>query len=182
MCFGHEGLRHGLITRPVNASLTVLPDDDLDGPVAVFCRRLISRQPFHFRVHVRVLRPGLFRHEPTGITTSDHLAGYGLEIITASSVDEARHLLRTNRRISVLVIDADLGQAHDGLSLAKSARVSDPDLKVIYTSRMPFRLRDCEKVSGAPCVRTPYRPHQLVGVISQLVQRHPTEEAEAYAA
>jgi DNA-binding NtrC family response regulator len=118
----------------------------------------------------------------TGMTTSNHLAGYGLEIITANSVDEAQHLLRANQRISVLVIDTDLGQADDGLSLAKSARVSDPDLKVIYTSRMPFRLRETEKVSGAPCVRTPYRPHQLVGVISQLVRRHPTEDVEAYAA
>ncbi len=118
----------------------------------------------------------------TGLTTSDHLAGYGVEIITASSVEEARHMLRTNRRISVLVVDTDLGQVDDSLSLAKSARASDPDLKVIYTSRMPFKLRETERVSGAPCVRTPYRPHQLVGVISQLVRRHPTEEVGAYAA
>jgi DNA-binding NtrC family response regulator len=118
----------------------------------------------------------------TGRTTSNHLASYGLEIIMASGMDEAQRLLRTNRSISVLVIDTDLGQANDGLSLAKSARVSDPGLKVIYTSRMPFRLRETEKVSGAPCVRTPYRPHQLVGVISQLVRRHPTEDVEAYAA
>ncbi len=118
----------------------------------------------------------------TGMTTSDHLAGYGLEIITASSVDEARDRLRTNRRISVLVIDTDRGQAGAGLSLARDARVSDPDLKVIYTSQTPSRLRDAEKVSGAPCLRTPYRPHQLVGVISQLVRRHPIEEVEAYAA
>jgi DNA-binding NtrC family response regulator len=116
------------------------------------------------------------------MTTSNHLAGYGLEIITARSVEEAWHLLYTNRRISVLVIDTDLGQADDGLSLAKDARVSDPDLRVIYTSRMPSRLRDSEKVSGAPYVRTPYRPHQLVGVISQLVRRQLTVDVGAYAA
>jgi DNA-binding NtrC family response regulator len=69
----------------------------------------------------------------TGMTTSHHLAAYGLEIITARSVEEARNLLRAHRCISVLVIDTDLGQANDGLSLAKSARVSDPDLKMIYT-------------------------------------------------
>lgn len=118
----------------------------------------------------------------TGMTTSHHLAGYGLEIIIASNVEEARHLLRTNSRISVLIIDTDLGQADDSLSFAKSARATDPDLKVIYTSRMPFRLQESEKVSGAPCVRTPYRPHQLVGVVSQLVRRHHAEEVEAYAA
>jgi DNA-binding NtrC family response regulator len=133
----------------------------------------MSRQPL-----VLLVPPDRLR----GRTTSNHLASYGLEIITANSVDEARDLLRANQRISVLVIDTDLGQTNDGLSLAKSARVSDPDLKVIYTSRMPFRLNDAEKVSGAPCLRTPYRPHQLAGVISQLIRRQATEEAEAYAA
>jgi hypothetical protein len=44
----------------------------------------------------------------TGMTMTNHLAGYGLEIVTASSVGEARDLLCTNRRISVLVIDTDL--------------------------------------------------------------------------
>jgi hypothetical protein len=107
------------------------------------------------------------------------LVGYDYEVLLTSTVEEAGHLLRTNRRISVLVVDTDLGPAGAGLSLAKSARVSDPDLRVIYTSRMPFRLRDAEKVSGAPCLRTPYRPHQLAGVISQLVRRTATEEAYA---
>ncbi|MPR12558.1 response regulator [Microvirga tunisiensis] len=117
-----------------------------------------------------------------GMTTASSLVSYGFEILLASSVEEAEHLLRTNGRISALVIDTDLGQAGISLSLAKDARVSDPELKVIYTSRMPFRLRDAEKVSGAPCVRTPYRPHQLAGVITQLIRRQATEEAEAYAA
>jgi DNA-binding NtrC family response regulator len=134
---------------------------------------VMSRQPL-----VLLVPPD----RPTGIMTSNHLASYGLEIITASTMEETWRLLRTNRHISVLVIDTDLGQADDGLSLAKNARVSDPDLKVIYTSRMPFRLKDAMKVSGAPCVRTPYRPHQLVGVISRLVRRHATDEVEVYAA
>jgi DNA-binding response OmpR family regulator len=117
-----------------------------------------------------------------GMTTASSLVGYGYEVLLTGTVGEAGHLLRTNRRISVLVIDTDLGQAGAGLGLAKDARVSDPDLKVIYTSRVPFRLQDAEKVSGAPCLRTPYRPHQLAGVISQLVRRIAPEEAEAYAA
>jgi len=194
MRIGHQWLRRSLNIDPVNVSLTLLPDDDLPRPCGSFRRCLISKQSFHIRVRFRALRTGysVMSRQPlvllvppdrlTGMTTSHHLAGYGLEIIMASGMDEAQRLLRTNRSISVLVIDTDLGQANDGLSLAKSARVSDPGLKVIYTSRMPFRLRETEKVSGAPCVRTPYRPHQLVGVISQLVRRHPTEDVEAYAA
>ncbi|MFC5485921.1 response regulator [Microvirga aerilata] len=115
------------------------------------------------------------------LTTANSLASYGYEVLLTSTLQEASHLLRTNGRISVLVVDTDLGHAGAGLSLAKDARMSDPDLKVIYTSRMPFRLADAEKVDGAPCLRTPYRPHQLAGVINQLVRRVATE-AEAYAA
>ncbi len=115
------------------------------------------------------------------LTTANSLASYGYEVLLTRTLEDAAHLLRTNPRISVLVIDTDLGQAGTGLSLAKSTRMSDPDLNVIYTSRMPFRLADAEKVDGAPCLRTPYRPHQLAGVISQLVRRVATE-AEAYAA
>jgi DNA-binding NtrC family response regulator len=116
------------------------------------------------------------------MTTANSLVGYGYEVLLTRTLEEAGHLLRTNRRISVLVIDTDLGRAGASLSLAKSARVSDPDLKVIYTSRMPFRLKDAEKVDGAPCLGAPYRPHQLAGVTSQLVQRTVAEEAEVYAA
>jgi hypothetical protein len=116
------------------------------------------------------------------MTSASSLAGYGYDVLLAHSPDEAGHLLRTNRRISVLVIDTDRGQAGAGLSLARDARVSDPDLKVIYTSQTPSRLRDAEKVSGAPCLCTPYRPHQLAGVIGQLVRRQAADEVEAYAA
>jgi hypothetical protein len=133
----------------------------------------MSRQP------LVLLIPG---DRVAGMTTASSLVSYGFEILLASTLEEAEHLLRTNRRISTLVIDTDRGQAGVSLTLAKDARVSDPELKVIYTSRMPFRLRDAEKVSGAPCLRTPYRPHQLAGVITQLIRRQVNEEAETCAA
>jgi CheY-like chemotaxis protein len=118
----------------------------------------------------------------TGMTTAGGLEAYGYEVVATSNVEEARDLLRTNGRISVLVVDTDLRPAHDGLAFAKAARASDPDLKVIYTSRLPSKITDAEKVSGAPCVQTPYRPHQLAGVISQLVRRHAIDGVVAYAA
>ena len=117
-----------------------------------------------------------------GMASASSLAGYGYDVLLANSAQEASHLIRTNRRVSVLVLDTDLGEASVGLALAKDACASDPELKVIYTSQTPFRLKDAEKVSGAPCLRTPYHPHQLASVIGQLVRRHATEQAEAYAA
>jgi CheY-like chemotaxis protein len=177
----------------VNVPLTLLSDDGSTGPVVVLPgTRFPNNLSVAGDVSVRSVQGISMSRQPlvllvpedrvAGMTTASSLASYGFEILLASTMEEAEHLLRTNRRISALVIDTDLGQAGVSLSLAKDARVSDPELKVIYTSRMPFRLRDAEKVSGAPCLRTPYRPHQLAGVITQLIRRQATEEAEAYAA
>jgi DNA-binding NtrC family response regulator len=186
-------VRHGPIRHRVNILLTLLSDDGSTGtavvlPGARFPNNLsVSGGVFARSVQgISMSRQPLVLLVPSGrlagAITASSLVSYGYEIVLASTVEEAEHLLRTNRRISALVFDTDLGQAGVSLSVAKDARVSDPELKVIYTSRMPFRLRDTEKVSGAPCLRTPYRPHQLAGVITQLIRRQATEEAEAYAA
>ena len=66
-------------------------------------------------------------HRLAEMTTANSLVSYGYEVLFTRTLEEAGHLLCTHRRISVLVIDTDLGQAGDSLSLAKSARVSDPD-------------------------------------------------------
>jgi hypothetical protein len=44
---------------------------------------------------------------------------------------------------------------------------------------MPHRLPEREKVPGAPCLRVPYHPHQLVSLIGQLTgRRSPDDEAQ----
>jgi CheY-like chemotaxis protein len=113
----------------------------------------------------------------TGLLTKSGLEGYGYDVLTAGSVEEARALLLTNRRISVLVVDVELENTSAGLALAKAARTADPTVRVVYTCIAPYRLSEREKVRGAPCLRTPYHPHQLVGVIGQISNR-----TEAHAA
>ena len=113
----------------------------------------------------------------TGRLTKSGLEGYGYDVLTASSDEEALDLLRTNRRISVLVVDVTLENTSPGLALAKAARTSDPSINVVYTCGIPNRLPEREKVRGAPCLRTPYPPHQLAGVIAQISNR-----TEAHAA
>jgi CheY-like chemotaxis protein len=117
------------------------------------------------------------RDRLTGLLTKGGLQGYGYDVLTAGSVEEARALLLTNRRISVLVVDVELENTSAGLALAKAARTADPTVRVVYTCIAPYRLSEREKVRGAPCLRTPYHPHQLVGVIGQISNR-----TEAHAA
>ena len=113
----------------------------------------------------------------TGLLTKSGLEGYGYDVLTTGSVEEALDLLHTNASISVLVVDIKLENTSAGLALAKAARMADPTIHVVYTCGIPHRLPEREKVRGAPCLRTPYHPHQLVGVIAQISTRH-----EAHAA
>jgi CheY-like chemotaxis protein len=117
----------------------------------------------------------------TGILTSNGLVGYGYDVLVAASVGEAFDLLRTTPRISVLVINIEIENASKGLALAKAARRDDPKIKVVYTCAIPNRLPEREKVSDAPCLRTPYHPHQLVGVIGQISTRYVANEYELHA-
>jgi CheY-like chemotaxis protein len=110
------------------------------------------------------------------------LEGYGYDVLMAGSVEEALSHLRTNRRISVLVVDVKLENATAGMALAKAARVGAPSIHVIYTCRIPYRLPEREKVKGAPCLRTPYHPHQLVSVIGQISTRYSSSGIETRAA
>ena len=113
----------------------------------------------------------------TGVLTKSGLEGYGYDVLTTSSVEDALDLLRTNARINVLVVDVKLENTSAGLALAKAARIADPRVNIVYTCGMPHRLPEREKVRGAPCLRTPYHPHQLVGVIAQI-----SNQNEAHAA
>jgi CheY-like chemotaxis protein len=118
----------------------------------------------------------------TGALTRAGLEGYGYDVLMAGSVLEALDLLRTSRRVSVLVVDVEPEKASDGMALARAARRTDPSIHVIYTCGAPYKLSDQEKVSGAPCLRTPYHPHQFVGVIGQISSRHCFDEHEVRAA
>jgi CheY-like chemotaxis protein len=121
------------------------------------------------------------RDRLTGILTSNGLLGYGYDVLVAASVEDAFDLLRTTPRISVLVINVEIENASKGLALAKAARRDDPKIKVVYTCAIPNRLPEREKVSDAPCLRTPYHPHQLVGVIGQISTRYVANEYELHA-
>ena len=107
--------------------------------------------------------------------TANGLSMYGYEPLVARDTEEALALLQSARRVDVLVVDADLGGKVDGLGIAKTARLANPRVDVIYTSRQPYRIPEAAKVKGAPCIRTPYQPQQIVGMIGELRTRTPSE-------
>lgn len=108
--------------------------------------------------------------------TANGLTMYGYDPVTARDGAEAMAVLQGERRIDILVVDADLGGEVSGLAVAKAARLTNPRLDVIYTSRMPYRIPETSKVKGAPSIRTPYQPQQIVGMISELRHRVSAED------
>lgn len=109
----------------------------------------------------------------TRLLTTSGLAMYGYEVRTAETGAEAIEVLRASTgpdRIGVLIIDLDLPADPDGLATARLARAQHPKLMVIYTTRMPQRVPDKQKVSGAPILRTPYHAQQIAGIIRELQQ------------
>ena len=107
--------------------------------------------------------------------TANGLSMYGYEALLARDGAEAMAILESERRIDVLVTDADLGGEIGGLAVAKAARLLHPRIDVIYTGRAPHRIPEPAKVKGAPCIRTPYQPQQIVGMISELRHRAPSD-------
>ena len=130
----------------------------------------MSKQP----VVLLVAADGLTRQ-----VTANGLAMYGYETLLARNGQEAVEQLSAHRRISVLVIDADIMGETSGLAVAKLARLQFPRIDVIYTSRAPHRIPDALRVKGAPCIRNPFQPQQIVGMISELRQRVPNSELRA---
>lgn len=113
--------------------------------------------------------------------TANGLAMYGYETLLAKDGVEAMEAITAGGRIDILVVDADLVGDIPGLEVAKAARLRHPRVDVIYTSRMPFRIPEAAKVKGAPSIRTPYQPQQIVGMISELRHRGSADEARRVA-
>ena len=116
----------------------------------------------------------------TQLLVDSGLQSYGHDVVLASTDTEALRQLQSGR-IGVLVADMD-ADAPSRLAFIRAARKADPSLTVIYTGRMPSKLSDREKVAGAPCLRTPYHPYQIVSLIGQLVRRNAPAEDASYAA
>jgi CheY-like chemotaxis protein len=102
--------------------------------------------------------------------TANGLEMYGYEVVAVCNGSEAIDLLRTERRIGLVVTDVELGGDVDGLAVAQAARQIDPRMMVIYTSRLPHAVAPGRKVSAAPTLRSPYHPQQIVGLIAQMRQ------------
>jgi CheY-like chemotaxis protein len=114
--------------------------------------------------------------------TASCLETFGYRVLVAQTGADAAALLQQERRISTLVTDADLGGEVDGLAVAVIARRLNPATRVIYTSTRPHAIPAGRKVTGAPSLRAPYQPNQIIGIIGELRGRATDDQREPRAA
>jgi CheY-like chemotaxis protein len=95
----------------------------------------------------------------------DALEDAGFEVIEAATAEEALDRCE-HRKADVLLTDIMLSGTYDGWDLAEQCRRADPNMKVVYTTG--YSLREQRPVGGSRLVEKPYRPTELVELISDL--------------
>lgn len=112
------------------------------------------------------MRPVIYLTDENPVVARDlasALVRSGYEVVTLPARQIAATLKGSPGRVVVLA-NADQG----GLDLAREVRSCRADAGVVYTASAPHRIPDTAKVRGAPTMRSPITPHQLVGVVAAI--------------
>jgi DNA-binding response OmpR family regulator len=87
----------------------------------------------------------------------------GYEVVTLPARQVAASV-QGQRGAVVVLADVDRG----GLDLAREVRAVRSDVGVVYSAAVPQKIPDTARVRGAPIMRSPITPVQLVGVVAVL--------------
>ncbi|KAA2237068.1 response regulator transcription factor [Salinarimonas soli] len=112
------------------------------------------------------MRPVIYLTDENPVVARDlasALTKNGYEVVTLPAPEIAASLKAQQGRV-VLFANIDRG----GLDLAREVRTLRPDVGVIYSAATPQRIPETARVRGAPIVRSPVTPSQLVGVVGAL--------------
>jgi DNA-binding NtrC family response regulator len=97
------------------------------------------------------------------------LAAAGYRVRVAADFDEA--MLRLDREpMSALVTDINLGAGADGFDLARLARVSHPDLPVVYVSARCAHRFPTDGVTRSEFVAKPIAPWELLQALGRALE------------
>ena len=103
---------------------------------------------------------------------ADFFRACGLVVIHASSAEEAMAILRTSpETLAALVTDVQLGRGPTGFELARLARLSNPDLAVMFTSGSNRERHAVEGVAGSVFIAKPYHPLDVVEALLSITER-----------
>jgi CheY-like chemotaxis protein len=98
----------------------------------------------------------------------DMIAAAGFEAIEASNADEAIEILETRLDITVVFTDIQMPGSMDGLKLARAVRGRWPPIKIVATSGH-VNVSETDLPAGGRFLPKPYSPHEITGVLRELV-------------
>ena len=92
----------------------------------------------------------------------------GFQVIEAPNADEAIRLLESRTDISILFTDIDMPGSMNGIRLAHTVAGRWPPIRIVATSGH-FNVRDGDLPDGGRFIAKPYRSHQIIGLLQELV-------------
>src|SRR3954467_8622343 len=98
----------------------------------------------------------------------DMIRAAGFEAVEAADADEAIEILETRRDITVVFTDVQMPGSMDGLKLARAVRGRWPPIKIVTTSGL-VNVAETGLPDGGRFLAKPYSPHQLAGLLRELI-------------
>jgi DNA-binding NtrC family response regulator len=101
-----------------------------------------------------------------------YLTEMGLTVIQARDGAEALKMIGEHSEIDLIVTDIVMAGGMNGEDLVRKVRVSQPDLKVIYSSGFPAEVlakRTMQLVEG-PLLRKPYQRADFSAIVHRVME------------
>ena len=92
----------------------------------------------------------------------------GFEVVEAENADQAIEILEARFDITVVFTDIQMPGSMDGLKLARAIRGRWPPIKIVATSGH-VDVAETDLPDGGRFLRKPYSPHQITGVLRELI-------------
>jgi CheY-like chemotaxis protein len=96
------------------------------------------------------------------------LGEMGLQVIEASSAEDAMEVIRGTARIDLLMTDLAM-PGIGGMELAHLAKRARPDLRLLYTSAYVRAAEGSKALGYGPLIEKPWMLEQLRGYIEKLI-------------
>lgn len=95
------------------------------------------------------------------LAVADYLRACGYRVLEASTGEEAQAIFGNDQHIDVLLTDIDLGRGMNGFELARWARETHPDVRILLTSGVARMAQSAGELCDMPLLKKPYPHEQL---------------------
>ncbi|MBV8525799.1 MAG: response regulator [Acetobacteraceae bacterium] len=102
------------------------------------------------------------------MTLAEALTEEGFDVVEAATGEEGATALASDPDFALLLTDIQLPGGPDGLTLARSARETRPDLPVIYVTGRPDVMPSAAQSSRDAIVPKPYLPSEITSIARRL--------------